>query len=244
MSLDDFLNSPDSGPQEDSLRVCLAGKLLPLVKAAIDEMTEIEAAVNRDPKVRDALGALIAADKAQREDGESAAPKKMGQSVKRLQDKYDALYESTLATWPGYAEKRAKLEDLNARMRKLEGVLTIKAHDEGEWLRFMAENPPRRESVVTKDKDGNEVSQDRMNLDDLELTRGKCDADALRLALPTYVHTFNGEHVPPEKAEKLIAGISAGDRRDLVQMVVKMQEFGTDPKALSDLLESLPSGTA
>lgn len=244
MSLDDFLNSPDAGAQEDSLRVCLAGKLLPLVKAAVDDLAEIEAAVNRDSKVSAALEALVDAESRQGDDGEAPSSQKLGQSVKRLRDKYEALYDSTRDAWPGYAEKRAELEDLNARMKKLTGLLVIRAHDEGDWLRFVAENPPRREPVITKDKDGNEVSADRMNPDDLALTGGKCNADALRLALPSYVHTFNGEHVPPEKAEKLIAGISAGDRRALVQMVVRLQEYGTDPKVLETLLESLQSGNA
>lgn len=240
MSLDDLLNSPDVGRQEDSLRVCLAGRLLPKVKACVDAIAEIEAAVNRDPKVRAALDAYEDALSAKGEDEEASSPTKMGQSRTRLRKRYESLFDQTRDSWPGYAEKRAELEDLNARTEAATGVLGLRAGEEGEWLRFVAENPARSTPVAVKDAEGNESTRDQYHPDDFTLTGGRCNADVLRANLGKYVTTFNGEHVPDDKKGQLLAGLSGGDRRALCSIVVALHEGTSDyPKEVSDLLASL-----
>lgn len=244
MNLTELLQSPHVGLAEATYRVCVAGRLLPKIHAVVNELAAIEAEVGRDPAVIDARRALDDAIERTPEDPDVKAPVKMGRSVARLRKRHEEIFEQTRDAWPGYAGKRAELEQLNADMKAHEGDLQLRAIEEGEWLRWVAENPPRFRTLTVESGDGERVPSETVDHRDMLLSGGRCNVDALREELGRYIVGWGDETVSDDRTrEKLLEGISGGDKNELCRIVVRLHESRSDvPKVLGDLLDTLTSG--
>ena len=116
----------------------------------------------------------------------------------------------------GAREIRDRIRVLLDEMAEYDGVLRVRAIDDGEWRRWVDEHPPRPEGQPGHDRD-------------VEVAGGYCNADDLIDSLATYAHSWNGEELADGDWEELLAGnISGADKKDVATAVVTMHESRLD----------------
>lgn len=138
-------------------------------------------------------------------DGERTGPPRKAGEGSRLPARADEIM----------ARQAEILDDLAA----FQGEVGLTGMTGGDWQRFKDDNPPR---------DGNQQ--------DVKLTGGRCHAGALFGALGKFVTAWNGEATAPDDWDKWLAErITYADRRDLINVVVRMHEDGLarSPKFLT-----------
>lgn len=120
---------------------------------------------------------------------------------------------------PRLAEIEARVEEIKARLRVLndemaeyEGVLRLRAVEDGAWRLWANAHPARGEGEPGHKRD-------------VEVAGGYCNADDLILSLATYAHSWNGEVLDEGVYDELIApNLTGGDKKSLARLVVTMHE--------------------
>jgi hypothetical protein len=117
---------------------------------------------------------------------------------------------------PRAAEIEARLEVLLQEMGDAEGELRVRAITDGDWRRWVNENPARDEG-----KPGHPRDQ--------EVTFGICNADALIDDLGRYAYTWNGEPLAEgDWVEHLSPRLGSPDLKQIATAVVAMHESRLD----------------
>lgn len=114
---------------------------------------------------------------------------------------------------PRVQEIRAELGDLYDEMDDATGELVLRAVPDGVWRRWVNTHP-----AVEGDQRDEQVAY------------GLCSADALAGDLGTYAVSWNGEPLADGDWDLLAPNISGGDLKQLVAIVVQLQEAVEDPK--------------
>jgi hypothetical protein len=129
---------------------------------------------------------------------------------------------------PRVIELRDRMAELVDVMGEYEGELTIRAtKTDGEWEQWRIANPAREEGEPG-------------HRDDLLVTGGYCNADALMADLATYVAAWNGEPLEPGDFDTFNLG--RPDKKAIAATVVGLYETGDDlPKLRSGLSALLKS---
>lgn len=127
------------------------------------------------------------------------------------------------------AEIDTELEALYAQMREHEGTLRLQAIPAGEWRRWVDANPPRE---TDRDENGRPI----LHPLDERLAYGFCNAQALADDLFRYVVSWNDEPVTEEDWQYLLNNAAPGDVKDIVTLVLSLQEGegARAPKASSN----------
>lgn len=113
------------------------------------------------------------------------------------------------------AEIRVRQTELDDEMAEHTGELILEGIDDGEWDRWVDENPAR--------PDGN-----KSHLRDLRVTGGICDADAVIADLPRYMAEWNGDPLNDEDKKFVFESAAGGDKKELAQLVIVMHETAVD----------------
>lgn len=127
------------------------------------------------------------------------------------------LAERAAGSSPEVVRLDAEIAKVYDRMTAASGTVVLRASLPGEWRRWVATHPPRKDNRV-----------------DERLTGGICDADALANDLAVWVASYNDEPVTAEDLDYIITTAAPADVNDLVVTVVRMhEEFVTAPKLRS-----------
>jgi len=119
-------------------------------------------------------------------------------------------------------EVRARLKELLALIADYEGEVTVTAtRTDGEWAQWRVAHPAR-----TEDQPGHR--------EDLAITSGWCDSDALINDLATYVTAWEGEPLGEGQFDAL--GVMRPDKKQLARLVISLYETGD---GLGELLRGL-----
>lgn len=146
------------------------------------------------------------------EEAEQQKPRKTGEGVSpdltAIRERVEAI--------------KARLAELADLMGEYDGDLTVEAtKSDGDWEQWRIANPARGE-----DEPGHR--------DDLVLTGGHCNSDALIADLAAYVVAWNGEPLGPGDFEAL--NLLRPDKKVIAAMVDGLYETGDDlPKWLAAL---------
>lgn len=141
-----------------------------------------------------------------------------------------ALRDQAAALRARINEIRVRLSEVTDIMADYEGELTVRAtRSDGDWGRWRIEHPARDEGEPGY-------------RDDLMVTGGYCDSDALLDDLATFVVAWCGEELKTGDYEAL--NLLRPDKKAIAALVVGLYESGDDlPKlrtGLSALLKSEP----
>lgn len=127
------------------------------------------------------------------------------------------LAERAAGSSPEVVRIDAEIAEIYDRMTEASGTVLLRASLPGEWRRWVATHPPRKDNRV-----------------DERLTGGICDADALANDLAIWVASYNDEPVTAEDLNYILNTAAPADVNDLVVTVVRMhEEFVTAPKLRS-----------
>ncbi len=126
-----------------------------------------------------------------------------------------------------------RLDELLEQMREHTGTLVLRGKTGGDWRRWVDEHPPRQAEHTEGQPPG-------VNLLDLDVAGGFCNAHDLLDSLGAYAATWNGEPVTSEDWDFITTNAGAGDLKELCRLVVGMHErAGVRPPKAS----STPSST-
>lgn len=131
---------------------------------------------------------------------------------------------------PRADEIRRQLADLLATMAAGEGELTVRAIEDGEWIRWVQAHPAR-----SKEDDPQGYARD------IEVAAGYCNADDLIEDLGMWAYSWDGDPLGEGDWDLLAATIARPDKKELARDVVGMHEkMGSGlPKWRADLSATL-----
>lgn len=120
---------------------------------------------------------------------------------------------------------QAELSEALAEVEQHEGELRLRASwTDGEWRRWVDENPPRKKDEPGYDRD---LRIGQMATGGLAMVF--CNTDALMDALAGFAHTWRDERLNPDDWATLFEPVvSNGDKAVLAAAVIGMYEGSTD----------------
>lgn len=112
---------------------------------------------------------------------------------------------------PRIAAVNARLAEVWSEMDEHTGDLRLRAITDGEWRRWVDENPARPESARDDD-----------------IAYGVCNADALMLNLGRFAHSWNGEPIAEQDWAFIESKAGHADLKQIARAVVTMHEMAAD----------------
>lgn len=112
---------------------------------------------------------------------------------------------------PRIAKINARLAEVWSEMDEHTGDLRLRAITDGEWRRWVDENPARPE-----------------NARDDDIAYGVCNADALMLNLGKFAHSWNGEPIAEQDWAFIESKAGHADLKQIARAVVTMHEMAAD----------------
>lgn len=117
---------------------------------------------------------------------------------------------------PKVDDLRARLSAVYDEMDEATGELGLRAITDGEWRRWVNEHPAREDDQR-----------------DAIIGYGLCNADDLAADLGKWIASWEGEPLAVDDWSKVFAPkLAGGDLKNLVAIVVQLQEAVDDPKLL------------
>ncbi len=200
-SLAELRAEPKPSLPEVPYKVCLDQSLLREANHLRMEQEDIEAERAPLRAEQDDLLEQIGANAAE---GEGKPKRNYDPATSRLTE----IAKQTEVLVERAREAQAKMAALWGRMREVEGELTLRASDGGEWQRWKDAHPAREG-----------------NVSDEQTCYGYCNTADLMADLGRYVVAWEGEDLAPTDWSGWLAKkIAPADLRDLCQTVVQMHE--------------------
>lgn len=213
----DLMASPDVGLPEDTVKVCLAGKLAPEITAADAKMFELEEAVI---VLEDRIADL---EQQSKENPEAAGKRRMAAKpeVVKLRKELEAAREAV-------AVQAEVVDEIRERMSTATIIVTLRGKNIGAWRAFCSDHPPR-------DKEEDRAGFVR----DLRLTMQACNVDDLAAAVGDFAVKYGDEEATPEFGTFLVANAIPGDLDRAAKTIARLHEGGLDlGKSRRDWLEA------